>query len=183
MRSVPLEVFLAAGYALFLVALATVLERIARHSYRRTDQLETVGFMYHPEMDRWQCPVGTHLVRIHTHEHRIARYRAPAHACNSCRIKRDCTDSNQGREIEHNLDLWVRTGIGGFHAGISLALLLLAALLILIEAMRYPQPPALLIFIGLVSLVLLLCVRALREFRRLPAISNQSMATSTPRTR
>ena len=89
MRSIPLEVFLAAGYAIFLVALAALLEWVAKHSHRRTDQLETVGFRYHPEMDRWQCPVGTHLVRIHTHEHRVARYRAPAHACNSCPIKRD----------------------------------------------------------------------------------------------
>jgi hypothetical protein len=166
MRSVPLEVFLATGYALFLVALATVLEQIARHSHRRTDQLETVGFRYHPEMDRWQCPVGTHLVRIHTHEHRIARYRAPAHTCNSCRIKRDCTDSNQGREIEHHLDLWIRTGIGRFHAGISLALLLLAALLLVIEAVRYPQPHNLLLTAGPLAPITLLCLSAFRQLCR-----------------
>jgi hypothetical protein len=83
-------------------------------------------------------------------------------------MKRDCTDSDHGREIEHHLDLWIRTGIGGFHAAISLALLLLAALLIVIEAVRYPQPPTLLVFVGLVSLMLLLCVRVLRQFRRNP---------------
>jgi hypothetical protein len=166
MRSIPLEVFLAAGYAIFLVALAALLEWVAKHSHRRTDQLETVGFRYHPEMDRWQCPVGTHLVRIHTHEHHVARYRAPAHACNSCPIKRDCTDSDQGREIEHHLDLWIRTGIGRFHAGISLALLLLAALLLAVEAGRYPQPHTLLLTAGLLAPITQLWMTAFREFCR-----------------
>ena len=78
MRAVPLEVFMTAGYAAFLVAVAGLLERVAKHSRRRTDQLEIVGFRYHPELDRWECPTGSELVRIHTYEHRVARYRAPA---------------------------------------------------------------------------------------------------------
>src|SRR5690348_12710483 len=120
MRTAPLEVLMATGYAVFLVTTAVVLDRLAKHARRRTDTLELAGFKYHPDLDHWECPTGKHLVPIHTHERRVARYRAPAHACNACRIKGDCTDSDQGREIEHRLDLWIRTGIDRFHKGISL---------------------------------------------------------------
>lgn len=179
MRAVPLEVFMAAGYAAFLVAVAAVLERVAKNSRRRTDQLEIVVFRYHPERDRWECPAGGELVRISTHEHRVARYRAPAHTCNACRIKNNCTDSDRGREIEHHLDLWIQAGIDQFHGAVSLALLVLAGLLLAIEAARYPQPRTLLMITGMLAPIVLLCLRVSRS--RVAATVRTSLKEADPR--
>jgi hypothetical protein len=135
----PIEVLLACGYAVFLVAIAAVLEKVAKHAQRRTEQYELAGFRYHPGFDRWECPVGNHLVRVETDDAlRIVRYRAPAKHCNACHKKSDCTDSDQGREIENRLDLWLQTGLSRFHRGLSLTLLVLAGSLLLVETLRYP---------------------------------------------
>ena len=143
MRELPVEVVLSSGYAIFLLAVAAVLEKLAKHSRFRADQYELAGFRYRHGFDRWECPEGNHLVRVETdHERRIVRYRAPAHHCNACRRKTDCTDSEIGREIERQLDLWLRTGLSQFHRGLSLALVVLAALLLIVEALRYPEAHA-----------------------------------------
>jgi len=142
-RVVPIEVLLAGGYALFLMIVAAVLQRLARHSHRRSQQYEVGGFKFHAEFDRWECPAGQHLHRSEADPSRhIVRYKAPAHACNACRIKTECTDSHSGREIEREMDSWLRSEIGRFHRGISLTLLALAALLLGVEVVRFPQPPA-----------------------------------------
>jgi hypothetical protein len=52
----------------------------------------------------------------------LVRYRAPAHICNACSIKHLCTESEGGREIEHNPDSWLESEIARFHRGVSLAL-------------------------------------------------------------
>lgn len=139
----PVEVLLSSGYAAFLLAVAATLGKLAKHSHRRAEQYELAGFRYQPGFDRWECPAGNHLVRIETdHLRRTVRYRAPAGDCNSCAKKNDCTDSDAGREIEHRLDLWLQTGLIQFHRGLSLTLVALAALLLLVEAVRYPEASA-----------------------------------------
>jgi len=139
--TIPVEVLLAAAYALFLITVSAVLERLAKHSHRRSEQYEVAGFRFHRETDRWECPTGQHLRRSEVeHDRRIVRYNAPASACNVCHIKANCTDSETGREIEQHLDSWLTSEIRRFHHGISLALLLLAALLLIIEAARYREP-------------------------------------------
>lgn len=155
-RVVPIEVLLVAGYALFLLMVAAILERLALHSHRRAEQYELAGFKFHAEFDRWECPEGQSLHRNEVDlRRRIVRYRAPAHACNRCRMKPQCTDSETGREIERSMDSWLRSEIGRFHRGISLALLLLAALLLAIEAARYPQPyPEMVLGLLFVSVVI-----------------------------
>lgn len=141
LHGIPIEVLLTAGYAVFLMTVAVALERLAKHSHRRSEQYEVAGFKFHRDFDRWECPTGHQLHRSEVdHERRIVRYKAPAHACNACRIKSQCTDSHTGREIEREIDSWLTSEIGRFHRGVSLALLSLAALLLVIEAARYPQP-------------------------------------------
>lgn len=161
LRTIPIEVVLATGYALFLIAAAFALERMARHSHRRSKLYELAGFRFHRDFDRWECPAGQQLHRSEVdNERRVIRYKAPAHACNACRIKSQCTDSHTGREIEREIDSWLKSEIGRFHRGISLALLLLAASLLAIEAARYRQPQAELILglpFVLVGLLVLLC--------------------------
>lgn len=135
---VHVEVMLAGGYALFLVGVAAGLEWLARHSHRRSEHYRHSGFTYHRKLDAWECPAGQHLHRVETDfDRKIARYRAPAHKCNACHCKKDCTDSDHGRELESRLDAWVQSELNRFHRGISLTLLLLAVLLLAVEMFRH----------------------------------------------
>jgi hypothetical protein len=152
----PIEVVLSSGYAVFLLAVAAILEKVAKHSHRRAEQYELAGFRYHAGFDRWECPEGNHLERIESDlERRMVRYRAPAHYCNACAKKKDCTDSDDGREIEQRLDSWLQTGLSQFHRGLSLALVFLAGLLLAVEAVRYPEARAVKLLVALLLLVIL----------------------------
>jgi hypothetical protein len=132
------EVILAAGYALLLVGVAAVLEYLARHSHRRSEHYRNSGFAYKRKLDVWECPTGHHLTREQTDfERKIARYRAPAHKCNACHCKKDCTDSDDGRVLESRVDAWVQSELRRFHRGISLALFLLAIIILTAEMVRY----------------------------------------------
>lgn len=132
------EVWLAIGYVIFLASIALALELLARHTQRRAEQYRVAGFKYHRHLDAWECPTGQPLHRqTEDLENRIARYRAPAHACNSCAFKTYCTDSDDGREITRTSTLWLETEIGRFHRGISLALLLLALFICGVEVLRF----------------------------------------------
>jgi hypothetical protein len=131
------EVLLAAGYAVLLMLIAGGLELLARQSHRRSLQYHTVGFTYHCEFDAWECPTGHELPRTETdHAPRVARYRAPAHACNCCGTKPQCTVSDQGREIKYPLDTWLVAEVDRFQRGISLTLLLVATLILAAELLR-----------------------------------------------
>jgi hypothetical protein len=133
-----IEAILAAAYAVLLVSIAGVLEYLARHSHRRSEHYRNSGFTYKHKQDVWECPTGHHLTRVETDfERKIARYRAPAHKCNVCHCKKDCTDSNDGRELESRLDTWVKSELCRFHRGISLSLFLLAVILLAVEMLRH----------------------------------------------
>jgi hypothetical protein len=134
------EVLLADGYALFLVGVAATLEFVARNSHHRSQRFRNAGFIYQPTIDDWKCPSGHHLMREKTDfERKITHYRAPAHKCNACAFKKYCTDSEEGRLLESRLDSWLQSELSRFHRGISLALFLLAFLLLLVELLRYRQ--------------------------------------------
>ena len=132
------EVFLAVLYACFLCAVAAVLELVARRTHKRSDRYRTSGFIYFSDLDYWECPTGHQLVQLSTdHTRRTTFYRAPASACNSCPLKLNCTDSDDGRVVEMRLNTWLESEIRRFHRAISLALLILASLLSVAESYRY----------------------------------------------
>jgi hypothetical protein len=165
---IHLEVFLALGYALFLMGVAFLLERLARRSQKRTEGYRNAGFIYFRDHDYWECPAGHQLVQLNTdHQRQITTYRAPASACNSCSLKLNCTDSEEGRVLERRWDTWIDSEIRRFHRGLSLALLLLATLILLAETYRYPHVrdrEALVLFLmplGYVQLQLLPSLRAI----------------------
>lgn len=131
------ELYLAAGYATLLTLFAIFLQMVARHSHRRTHDYERGGFRYRHHLDAWECPNGQSLTRVHTDfERRIAIYRASAHACNTCPLKANCTDSDTGRELHHQQDSWLTSEVCRFQRGISLVLLCLAAMVLLLEMTR-----------------------------------------------
>lgn len=138
---VHLEVLLALTYALFLAGIALIFEFLARRSHKRVENYRTAGFIYFGELDYWECPAGHQLVQLSIdHQRKITHYRAPASACNSCSLKSNCTDSNEGRVLEKRLDTWIESELRRFHRGLSLALLVLAIALLLAETFRYTYP-------------------------------------------
>ena len=137
-HGVHIEVILAAGYALLLVCVSVILEIVARHAHHRSEHFRNSGFVYKKQLDVWECPTGHHLTREQTDfERKIAQYRAPAHKCNVCHCKKDCTDSDDGRVLESRLDAWLQSELNRFHRGISLALLLLAVLILTVEMFEH----------------------------------------------
>ncbi len=138
MREYHVEPLLSGGYAILLVLIAILLEWLARHSQKRSDQYDTAGFRFHHDRDAWECPQGARLERSEIdHKLRVIQYRAPADTCNVCSIKAHCTDSERGRTISMPLDPWVRSAAARLQRGISLVLLTLAALFVAIELLRH----------------------------------------------
>jgi hypothetical protein len=134
MSSIHTEVLLASGYALFLVAVATCLERLGRHTHQRSRRYQTAGFTYHRQLNVWECPAGQYLkLWAFDSQRQVAQFRAEAKSCNSCALKKHCTDSDDGRRLDHHLDSWLQSEVRRFHRGISLALLFLAGLILSVE--------------------------------------------------
>jgi len=135
--TIHLEVFLAVGYAIFLLGVAIGLDLLARHSHARSERYRTAGFTYHPSHDAWICPEDQLLVRSEVdQERRLVRYRGRPQICNHCPAKADCTDSDDGREVVRAMDPWPHSEAGRFHRGISLAVALIAGLILAAEAVR-----------------------------------------------
>jgi hypothetical protein len=162
---VHLEVVLAAGYAIFLAGVAVVLELVARHSHRRSEGYRNSGFVYRQKMDLWECPAGRQLLRLDTdYQRRIVRYRAPAQLCNSCSLKNNCTDSDDGRLLESHLDSWVDSELRRFHRGISLVMFVLATFILSVETVRYADSRDLAIIVVLLIPALIADARLASAF-------------------
>lgn len=164
------EVWLAAGYAGFLALVAVGLEWLARHTAARSERYRTAGFRYHPEHDLWVCPEDQQLwPHEFDPQRRVVRYRAKAIVCNACPTKHRCTDSEEGREIARAVDPWPHSEAGRFHRGVSLLLLVLAALFLVVEMARHHAPLELLLTGPLLLGVAALGFRYGDELRRTPA--------------
>jgi heme A synthase len=169
MAHISLEFVLMLGYAISLALIALLLEWAAGHAHRRSRGVSTAGFTYHPDRDIWRCPRDQHLFPIFSDSAKgVVIYRAPASACNSCKSKAACTDSNHGREIERRDLNTLEHGMQQFHRAVSLTLLVLASLILVVELFRtgslYPR-------IALLSVLMLLCLIV----QRLSSISGPSM--------
>ncbi|MDQ2732074.1 MAG: hypothetical protein M3Y56_10470 [Armatimonadota bacterium] len=165
MKDIHVEVLLACGYAIFLIAAAVILERLARHTHHRAKLYRNRGFSYQPHLDIWECPAGEPLHRRDTNPlHQVVRYQARAEKCNSCFLKEKCTDSSEGREILHSTQDWLETEIGRFHRGFSLALLGLGILIIVIACFRHHRPVETTILVSILAAVLLVSIVFARAF-------------------
>lgn len=135
------EVALALAYALFLAGVAAVLEAVARRSQKRAEGYRNSGFVHFRELNYWQCPMGHRLLPLTARPHHgTTFYKAPASACNSCSLKHNCTDSDDGRVLMSRFDNWIHSELRRFHRAISFALLLLAVVLLTAEAFRFSSP-------------------------------------------
>jgi hypothetical protein len=128
---------MAVGYAAFLLGVALGMDLVARRSHARSERYRTAGFSYHHTHDAWICPEDQVLLRSETdHERRLVRYRGRPQICNHCPSKSDCTDSDGGREVVRAMDPWPHSEAGRFHRGIALALALIPAPILTLEALR-----------------------------------------------
>ncbi|HXP87096.1 MAG TPA: hypothetical protein VN841_20365 [Bryobacteraceae bacterium] len=159
------EVLLAVAYAVFLAAVTAGLELAARHSHHRSERMRVAGFRYDPKLDLWTCPNDQKLLRAEMDfGRRVVVYRAQAHACNVCAMKSRCTDSDEGRTIEHAGDSWLRSELRHFHRGMSLALLLLAVVILAAEFVRHPGRSERLVLAGMAAAMLAIGIRLLAAF-------------------
>ena len=164
------EVFLAAGYAAFLLCVAVGLDLLARHSHARSLRYRNAGFTYHPKHDAWICPEDQLLTRTETdHERRLIRYRARPQICNHCPVKDDCTDSADGREVVRAMDPWPHSEAGRFHRGISLVIALVAALILAAETLRNHAPLDLALLGTALAIVALTLRYLYADFRATPS--------------
>jgi hypothetical protein len=164
------EVFMAVGYAIFLLGVALGLDQLARHSHVRSERYRTAGFTYHHTHDAWICPEDQILQRSETdHERRLVRYRGRPQICNHCPSKARCTDSDEGREIARAMDPWPHSEAGRFHRGISLVVALVAAPILVVEAIRNHSSIELAILGSLFVGVALVAWRLHSAFRATPA--------------
>jgi hypothetical protein len=160
MAGVSLEFILMLGYAVSLAFIALFLECAARYAQRRSLATSTAGFTYYPERDIWRCPQDQHLFPIFSDSAKgVVIYRAPAAACNSCRSKAACTDSDHGREIEQRSLYGIEYGMQRFHRAMSLTLLLLASLILIVELFRTGRLYPRIILISVLALFLLIIQR------------------------
>ena len=170
MMDIQLEVLLAVGYAIFLLGVAFGLDFLARHSHARSERYRTAGFTYHPSHDAWVCPEDQLLVRSEVdHERRLVRYRGRPQICNFCPAKAECTDSDEGREVVRAMDPWPHSEAGCFHRGISLAVALIAGLILAAEAIRHHTPLELAVLGVVLAVVGLAAWHLHAAFRATPA--------------
>ncbi len=156
---------LAAAYAVFLGLTALGLEWLARQAHRRSERFEVFGFQYHAEVDTWECPTGKHLHRTSGGaDRRTVVYRAPAPHCNCCPIRSQCTDSDYGRTIERRVDSWLDSEVRKFHVGLSLALVLLAVLIVAIELVVHPRGADRLLLLAALAVIALPGLRVAQAF-------------------
>lgn len=164
------EIWLGAGYAVILVMAALGLEWMARRAHDRSEEYELSGFVYHRDLDVWECPSGQHLLPSSTdYLRQLVRYRARPTACNSCPLKSLCTDSDDGREIVRPLATWPHSEVARFHRGLSLLLLLLAGLVLAVAGLRHLGEAGLGVLAGPMMLVLLMTRRLWPVFRATPS--------------
>ncbi|MBA2714959.1 MAG: transposase [Rubrobacteraceae bacterium] len=170
MAGVHAEVFLAAGYAAFLLCAATGIDLLARYSHARSVRYRTAGFTYHHAHDAWICPEDQILTRSETdHERRLVRYRGRSQICNHCPAKDDCTDSEDGREVVRAMDPWPHSEAGRFHRGISLVVALIAGLILSAETLRNHAPLELAVLGAALVVVALMLWHLHAAFRTTPA--------------
>ena len=126
MASIDPEVWFAVIYGVFLLLIAHILDRLAQRTATRTNDWRSGGFTYHEDHDAWMCPEDQWLWPMSFDpDNRVMRYRATPTVCNSCPVKDTCTTSDNGRQIDRNVDPWPNSEAERFHRGIACVVVVL----------------------------------------------------------
>jgi hypothetical protein len=165
--AVGVEVWLAAGYCVAVVALAHVIDALARRAASVSEGGVSGGFRYHKDHDAWRCPQDQWLwPQSFDPENRVMRYRGTPSICNACPVKASCTTSSTGREIQRAVDSWPASEAARFHRGIACAVVALGLVWPIGTALTGPGPDSLLVLAVAVVVALLLSVPLWSHLRR-----------------
>ena len=113
----------------------------------------------------------------------MVRYRARPQICNHCPAKPECTDSDEGGEVVRPMDPWPHSEAGRFHRGISLAVDLVAALILAAELVRNHAPAELAVLTAALVVVALAAWHLHAAFRDSPRTSRSPTARRPSRPR
>ncbi|GGO03580.1 hypothetical protein GCM10010116_07080 [Microbispora rosea subsp. aerata] len=152
------EAVLAYGYAAGLLVTAAGLDRMARHVGRRPER-----HRIRPDHDTRVCPAGR-TPRPADREPHLAR---PS-ACVACPGGPGCARPGGG-EIVRAPRPWPHSEAGRFHRGLALVLVVLAASLTLIEAVRRPAWPDLALAAAMLTAIAVMARWLVRRLRATPA--------------
>lgn len=115
------EVWLVMGYALALLGVAWLLDRLGERSALRSASWRTSNFVYHPDHDAWKCHQDQWLwPASFDPEKRVIRYVGQHAICGRCPVKDSCSPTPGPREITRPVDPWPHSEAGRFHRGLAL---------------------------------------------------------------
>jgi hypothetical protein len=121
--------WIGVGYGTALLLVAYLIDLMAKRAHTRMQEDRAGGFVYHKSHDAWLCPEDQWLFpRSFDPENRVMRYRGLPLVCNSCPVKDSCTESDDGREMQREVDPWPASESARFHRGIACAVSVLAVL-------------------------------------------------------
>ncbi|MCV7194304.1 hypothetical protein [Mycolicibacterium brumae] len=141
MTDVDVAVWLVAGYALLLVAIAWGFDAMAKRASSHASRWQSGEFSYHADHDAWRCPQDQWLWPTSFDPgNRVMRYRAKPTVCNACPVKSTCTTSAHGREMSRQVDEWPHSEAGRFHRGIACVIAGLGMLLIVGQGIAKHTP-------------------------------------------
>jgi hypothetical protein len=166
--TVPPEAWMAAGYCLLAVALAHVIDGLARRAATTAEGGTTAsGFVYHPSHDAWTCPTDEWLwPESFDPANRVLRYRANPTVCNACPVRRDCTTSTTGREVQRAVDAWPASEAARFHRWIACTVALLGLVWPLATIASGVDRPTLVVLGGAVALAVVTSLPLWSHLRR-----------------
>ncbi len=126
--SVDTLVWLACGYALFLLFAAYGIDVASGFVSRFNTSWKSGGFTYLPPDDVWRCPQHELLRPAwFDAENRVMHYRGDPDVCNACPVKASCTDSDDGREMHRVVGpSWPASEAERFQHVLSLAPIVIA---------------------------------------------------------
>ena len=170
MTAPDIAAWLVAGYALALVGVAWVFDRMAKRASERAERWHSGGFVYHDDHDAWKCPEDQWLwPTSFDPANRVMRYRARPSVCNSCPVKESCTTSSRGREVSRQVDPWPHSEAGRFHRGIACAIAGLAITMVIAQALIQYSASDLLVLGGTLAVVATLSFPLFRHLLATPA--------------
>lgn len=174
------ETWLAAFYCLVLVALAYVIDGLARRAGSAAEGGATFGFTYHDDHDAWQCPEDQWLwPQSFDPDNRVMRYRATPSVCNSCPVKESCTPSSSGREVQRAVDVWPASEAARFHRGIACAVVVMGLVWPLGVLATRPGREATIVLVGAMAVALVVSLPLWSHLRRSAVTLPEGMAHVT----
>lgn len=125
-------VVLVCAYAVCLLVVAVLFDRLGARSALRSAAWRTGNFVYHDDADAWKCHEDQWLwPASFDPDKRVIRYAGQHAICGRCPAKPECSPTPGPRELTRQVDPWPHSEAGRFHRGVSLAIGAVALMMVL----------------------------------------------------